>query len=125
MRVTHVDLELANPANIEVWESVSCLVDSGATYSVVPSALLDRLGVTPVSEEEFHLADGQTIRRRKGIAAFRYRERIGGGDVIFGEEGDMNLLGVLTLESLGLALDPLRRELRPLPMLLARLERGR
>jgi hypothetical protein len=49
---------------------------------------------------------------------FRYGERIGGADVIFGEEGDSNLLGATTLESLGLALDSLRRELRPLPMVL-------
>jgi hypothetical protein len=29
------------------------------------------------------------------------------------------LLGVFTLEALGLVLDPLRRELKPLPMVLA------
>ena len=39
--------------------------------------------------------------------------------MIFGEEGDHLLLGALTLEALGLALDPLRRELRPIPMILA------
>ena len=39
--------------------------------------------------------------------------------MIFGEEGDSNLLGAFTLEALGLALDPLRRELRELPMMLA------
>jgi len=31
------------------------------------------------------------------------------------------LLGAFTLEALGLALDPLKRELKPLPMILARL----
>jgi hypothetical protein len=39
--------------------------------------------------------------------------------VIFGEPEDSNLLGAFTLEALGLALDPLRRELHPLPMILA------
>ena len=29
------------------------------------------------------------------------------------------LLGALTLEALGLSLDPLRRDLKPLPMILA------
>ncbi len=106
---------------MEVWETVECLVDSGATLSLVPAALLDRLRTQPVGEEVFRLANGETIRRRKGIAAFRYEERVGGSEVIFGEEGDMNLAGVLTLESLGLSLDPLKRELRPLPMLLANL----
>ncbi|MBI4201644.1 MAG: hypothetical protein HY532_00830 [Chloroflexi bacterium] len=32
--------------------------------------------------------------------------------------GDSNLLGAFTLEALGLALDPLHRELRELPMIL-------
>jgi len=41
--------------------------------------------------------------------------------VIFGEGSDCNLLGVFTLTTLGLALDPLRRELKPLPMILAAL----
>jgi len=48
---------------------------------------------------------------------------VGGADVIFGEEGDSRLLGSFTLEALGLSLDPLRRELKPLTMLLARLLR--
>jgi len=39
-------------------------------------------------------------------------------DVIFGEKGDATLLGAFALESLGLALDPLKRELREMPMIL-------
>ncbi len=119
MGLTHIELEIASPANTEEWEMVPCLVDSGAVYSVVPSSLLDALGIEPIATEDFRLADGQTISRRKGIAAFRYGERVGGGDVVFGEEGDMSLVGALTLEALGLALDPLKRELRPLALPLA------
>jgi len=44
---------------------------------------------------------------------------VGVADVIFGEEGDSTLLGAFTLEALGLSLDPLRRELKPLPIVLA------
>ena len=50
---------------------------------------------------------------------FRYGDQVGVADVIFGEEGDSTLLGAFTLEALGLALDPLKRELRRLPMILA------
>jgi hypothetical protein len=39
--------------------------------------------------------------------------------VIFGEKDDSVLLGTVSLEALGLILDPLKRQLRPLPMLLA------
>ena len=59
------------------------------------------------------------MARKKGGALFKYGEKIGVADVIFGEPNDSNLLGAFTLESLGLALDPLRRELKPLPMILA------
>ena len=85
---------------------------------MVPTPVLERLGIGPLDEREFRLANGSRVTRKKGIALFRYEERVGGADVIFGEEGDSNLLGSTTLESLGLVLDPLRRELRPLPMVL-------
>ena len=49
---------------------------------------------------------------------FRYGERAGVSDVIFGEEGDSGLLGAFTLEALGLALHPLKRELLSIPMVL-------
>lgn len=112
-------IDVGNPATPDVTEPVEFLVDSGAIYSVVPSALLARLGIRPIVEQQFRLADGSTIARKKGVALFRYGDRVGGADVIFGEEGDSLLLGAFTLEALGLALDPLRRELRPLPMILA------
>jgi predicted aspartyl protease len=100
-------------------EHLEFLVDSGAIYSVVPAHVLDRLGIHPIAEQQFRLADGTKIVRRKGVALFRYRDRIGGADVIFGEDGDSQLLGAFTLQALGLSLDPLKRELRPLPMILA------
>jgi len=53
-----------------------------------------------------------------GDAYFAYRGRGGYSKVVFGEEGDCNLLGVTTLEAFGFILDPLRRELRPMPMVL-------
>jgi predicted aspartyl protease len=112
-------MDVSNPSKLEVSETVEFLVDSGATYSVVPAPVLARIGVEPVQEQEFRLANGDRIVRKKGIAAFKYGERIGGADVVFGEDGDANLLGALTLEALGLALDPLKRELRELPMMLA------
>jgi len=121
MGLTVLEIEVGNPANPEVTEKVDFLIDSGAVYSVVPTPLLEKLGIKPLKEEEFRLADGNKVVRKKGIALFKYGEKVGGADVIFGEEGDQTLLGAFTLEALGLALDPLKRELRPLPLLLATL----
>ena len=118
MGLTTLKLEIANPAKPTVWQSVELLVDSGAVYSVIPGKMLRGLGIKPLRKEEFTLADGSRVVRGKGVALFKYAQCLGGGDVIFGEPGDSPLLGALTLEALGLALDPLRRELKPLPMIL-------
>jgi len=119
MGLITLEIEVGNPASPETTQKLEFLVDSGAIYSVVPSPILERLRIHPLAEQEFRLADGSKVTRKKGIALFRYGDRVGGADVIFGEEGDSVLLGAFTLEALGLALDPLRRELRPLPMMLA------
>jgi clan AA aspartic protease len=119
MGLTVLEVEVGSPANPERTERLELLVDSGAIYSVVPRAVLERLGIGPLTEQEFRLADGSKLVRKKGGAVFKYGDRIGVADVIFGEEGDSNLLGAFTLEALGLVLDPLRRQLRELPMMLA------
>ena len=118
MGLTFLEIHVGNPATPETTERVEFLIDSGAVHSWVPTPVLERLGISPLDEQEFRLANGTRVTRKKGVALFRYEKRVGGADVIFGEEGDSNLLGSTTLESLGLVLDPLRRELRPLPMVL-------
>jgi aspartyl protease family protein len=118
MGMTHVDIVVANVSEPDAGEKIRFLVDSGATYSVVPADVLERLGIRPLAEQVFKLANGDRISRKKGGAVFRFGERVGVADVIFGELGDSNLLGAFTLEALGLSLDPLKRELNELPMLL-------
>jgi predicted aspartyl protease len=119
MGLTVLNLEVGNPGNPQQTESVEFLIDSGAIYSVVPRLILQRLGIAPLTEQVFRLASGQSIRRQVGVALFRYQDRVGGASVVFGEEGDSALLGAHTLEALGFGLDPLRRELIQLPMMLA------
>jgi clan AA aspartic protease len=119
MGLTFLPIEIANPANPEVTCSLEFLIDSGVVYSVAPTAVLEQLGIKPLTNAVFRLADGTKITRKRGGAVFKYGDRIGVADVVFGEEGDSHLLGATTLESLGLSLDPLRRDLNPLPMILA------
>jgi hypothetical protein len=56
------------------------------------------------------------VVREVGEAAFSYQGRTRVSPVMFGEPGDATLLGVMTLESLGLMLDPVRQELRPMEL---------
>jgi hypothetical protein len=69
-------------------------------------------------EVDFSLADGTTIRRQVGDAYFEVKGQGGASPVIFGEEGDKPLLGATTLESIGPVLDPFKRRLIPMGMLL-------
>jgi clan AA aspartic protease len=118
MGITFLDVTVVNPAARARAATVECIVDSGAILTVIPTAVLRRLGIRPTRAERFTLADGTHVTRKLGDALFEVAGRHGASPVIFGEKGDAALLGVVTLEALGLMLDPLKRELRPLPMLL-------
>ena len=119
MGLTALEIGVANPAEPKLVEPVKFLIDSGAVYSVVPADILQHLKINPLTEEEFYLAGGSKITCKKGVAVLKYGDRIGGADVIFGQDGDSTLLGAFTFEALGLSLDSLRRELKPPPMILA------
>lgn len=117
--LTYISARIANPARPNRAARLKFLVDSGAAYSVVPKPVLIRLGIKPLTVREFLLADGTEMKREMGTAVFFFRGESGGSPVVFGEKGDSTLLGVVTLEALGLILDPFQRKLRPMPMVLA------
>jgi predicted aspartyl protease len=119
MGLTYIQATVVNPAKPRRSARLKFLVDSGALYSVVPGSVLRRLGVKPGKTKSFILADGSEVKRLIGQVLFRLNGDEGASPVIFGEEGDSVLLGSVSLEALGFMLDPLKRELRPLPMILA------
>jgi predicted aspartyl protease len=118
MGLTYVDVELYNPRG-EGTVRRSFLVDSGAVYSVAPQTLLHSLAVAPLRTERFTLANGEQTEREIGELGFSFEGRRATSPVVFGEGEDVYLLGAVTLETLGYVLDPFRRELRPLRMMLA------
>lgn len=119
MGLTYIQASIANPARSRRRTRLKFLVDSGAAYSVVPASVLTRLGIKPTRSKSSMLADGSEVKRRLGEAVFHLNGEQGTSPVIFGEKGDSILLGSVSLEVLGLLLDPFKRELRPLSMMLA------
>lgn len=119
MGLTVLTLDVAAPHDPTRREAVDFLVDSGAIYSFVPRPVLEGLGITAHGRQRFRLVDGSMIERDRGDALFFYGGQRGAAPVIFAEPGDATLLGAVTLESLGLALDAIRRDLVPLPMIVA------
>lgn len=111
MGITRVHLIIKNPSQPGRTFEGNFLVDSGATYTVVPKNILHELGIKPQREEIISLADGTFIKRDVGSALYEYQGIESAAPVLFGEKDDSALLGVLTLEAMGLVLDPLKRKL--------------
>ena len=72
---------------------------------------MKKLGIKPQGTEDFSLADGKIISRKIGNALYEYKGIERAAPVLFGEKDDNLLLGIFTLEALGLSLDPLKRNL--------------
>jgi clan AA aspartic protease len=87
------------------FETIEALVDSGASYTMVPASLLQRLGVRDIDTETFIMADGSRIERPVGEAVVRLDGRQRTTMVVFGDEGSTPLLGAMTLEAFSLAVD--------------------
>lgn len=119
MGLTCLKIPVANPSRSTRWVEVEFLIDSGAVFSVVPGSVLRKLGIRAESKEEFFLANGEKIVRRLGNALFRYGRKRRASPVVFGTRGDSALMGAVTLETLGVVLDPFHRELRPLRLTIA------
>jgi predicted aspartyl protease len=99
--------------------TVRFLVDSGATYTLLPHEDWQAIGLSAKRSLTFTLADGTTIERRVSECHISLPEGEGHTPVILGEPGDEALLGVVTLEILGFVLNPFNRTLQPMRMLLA------
>ena len=109
-----VSVRVGHPTEAEVSATVDLLVDTGATISFVPAAVLAGLGIHPRwTEREFETASGAVIRRSVGAALFAVDGHETLTPVVFGEPGDAAVLGAVALESLGLVVDPIARRLIP------------
>lgn len=117
MGVTYVEGVVTGPMGKEA--TVRFLVDSGATYTLIPYDDWQRIELSPKREVIFTLADGTTIRRQVSECHIALPQGEAHTPVILGEPGDEPLLGVVSLEILGLVLNPFTRQLQPMRMLLA------
>jgi predicted aspartyl protease len=125
MGLTYVEGKLRAPGRRGRARRVRLLVDSGAIYSVLRKREWRSLGLKPERELEFVLADGTTLKRGVSEASFELEGRRATSPVVLGESEDEALLGAVTLETLGLQLNPLSRTLEPMRMLLAASSRKR
>jgi predicted aspartyl protease len=113
----HVTIEVGDPQGRR-YEAVEALVDTGATYTVVPASMLRRLGATPHTRAPFELADGRQRELEVGRSWVRIGVKAELTLVAFGDEGVEPMLGAYAMERFLLAPDPVRRRLVEVPGLL-------
>jgi len=102
-------------------QRVRFLVDTGAIYTVLPERTWRRLGLASERAVDFTLADGTTISRGVSECRVEIEGRGATSPVVLGYRDDGPLLGAVTLETLGLMVDPLTRRLLPMRHMLARI----
>ncbi len=117
MGLFSVDVTLANPAAPDRMETVSLLVDTGATLSHIPRQVLEGMGVRPTSRLGFLVADGRRFERDVGGVLMSIDGRTLPIPVAFAEQGEQPVLGATALEALGFAVDAVDKKLVPRDLL--------
>ena len=114
-----VEMEVGNLGR-DRYQPAKALVDTGSSDTAIPENILRDLGVVPTGRRRFRLADESLVTYPIGQA----RARLLGQDlvvlVVFTPQGTMPLLGATTLETFGLAANPVGRELVEVPGLMKR-----
>lgn len=98
--------------------STKALVDTGATFTVLPENLANQLGVKPIGEKvKVSTAKGpDELDLAHALLEINGRKRI--MPVLISKHVDRTLLGVITLEAMQLRVNPLTWELEEHPALL-------
>lgn len=105
-----VEVSLAPPHQPERREPLKLLVDTGSTYTRVSAAFLQALGVQATERRRVLT---KTVERPAAEVLITLEGRTLHTVCLFGEGGDLEVLGAYTLEGFGLAVDPVRRRFIP------------
>ena len=112
MATFRVSVEVENPVKPGQRLTIeSALVDTGAELSWFPAEVLEALGVERYSKWRFRQADGTVLERWAGTVWIYVASKRTADDVVFGQPGDLVLLGARTLEGLNFRVEPLTRQL--------------
>lgn len=107
-----VDVEIENPLRPGERRLLpAVLIDAGAELSWFPATVLESLGIERRKLSRFRQASGTVVERWVGPAFVYVAGTYASDDVVFGEPGDLVLLGSRSLEGLNLQIDPVKKRL--------------
>ncbi len=87
------------------------LVDTGASYTVIPADILDELGIERERTRTFSLADGSQLELAIGWTEMELLGETASVYVVFGTDSRKILLGAMALEAFALAADAMNHRL--------------
>jgi predicted aspartyl protease len=112
-------VKLYSPSDQSETLDLDLIVDTGSTYTWVKRARLSSLELKPTGKRMFRTIEGRLAEREIGEALIECGGERATTIVVFAEGGDAEVLGVYTLEGLGLEVDPTTKELRKSEAILA------
>jgi len=118
MGFTYVKVRVCNPTVLARSEVVELLADSGAIFTSISRAVLERLGLKPITRRKLKVYGGTVVERDIGVAVLEYGDSRAGAPVIFGEPQDTPILGATSLGALGYQVDPVTEQLKPIELLM-------
>ena len=118
MDYVRVKAKIRNIYKPKLEVELELVADTGAIYTVVNRKHLESLEIGPTDKRRFKVADGKIVTREVGLAQIEIVNEITHSTIVFGEPEDAEVLGVTTLEELGLQVDPVAGQLKPLELLL-------
>lgn len=106
MSMFRVNVIARNPKQEDLsTPAIEALVDMGSELTWLPGDALRSIGIMPRRQRSFATATKQIVTRDVGYAILAAEGYETNDEVVFGESGDMALLGVRTLEGFGVAVD--------------------
>jgi predicted aspartyl protease len=119
-----VQMRVWNPAQPGGVEELDAFVDTGAAFSWISRARLERLGVTASRRMGFRTIEGRLLERDMATVYVSMDQYSVPDLVVMAEEGEREVRGAHAIEGLGMAADPVQKKLVPTVMLaLASLKR--
>jgi len=109
---------LANPLKHELRVEVEFIADTGAIYSVIPQSMAEKLQLKVMDKRKFKIASGDIVEYPVSEAYVTVEGKGVTSLVALGSEKTPILLGVTTLELLGLQVDPVNGKLIPLELMI-------
>jgi len=111
---------IANPEHPQQRLAIELLVDTGATYTLLPGEVVRSLGLATPWRRTAMLASGEDVTYAMGHVLMRLDGEEMPTIFLAGPPGCQALIGAVTLEEFALGVDPVHRRLVPVSRVLLR-----